>query len=113
MKDITIKNEKKFIIVRVDAKGEPNGILTHKVSRYGSSKAVSPFNLSNLSNAVQSSGSESLQSELEAFISKKKNYNYALLYHTQQISDIFLYNLVAFQILYQFFQILSSFFELI
>ena len=77
MKDITIKNEKKFIIVRVDAKGEPNGILTHKVSRYGSSKAVSPFNLSNLCNAVQSSGSESLQSELEAFISKKKNYNYS------------------------------------
>ena len=77
MKDITIKNEKKFIIVRIDDKGEPNGILTHKVSRYGSSKAVSPFNLSNLSNAVQSSGSESLQSELEAFISKKKNYNYS------------------------------------
>lgn len=76
MKDILTTEAKQFIVVKVDAKGEPEGVLTRRTSRYGSSIAVSPFNLENLAIAIKANSSELLNSELDHLIATRKTYQY-------------------------------------
>jgi len=76
MKNIITNEAKQFIIVKVDAKGEPEGVLTRRTSRYGSSIAVSPINLANISIAIRCNEINILQYELDNFLSDRKTYSY-------------------------------------
>ena len=76
MKSITTNEAKQFIIVKVDANGEPEGVLTRRASTYGASMAVSPFNLINLSVAVTRANTADLQLILDGFLMEKKTYKY-------------------------------------
>lgn len=77
MKDILTNEAKQFIIVKVDANGEPEGVLTRRTSTYGASEAISPFDLVNISIAVKSKEISSLQYVLDNFLRGKKTYKYA------------------------------------
>lgn len=76
MKNIITNEAKQFIVVKVDAKGEPEGVLTRRTSTYGASMAVSPFNLKNLSVAVTRANTADLQLILDEFLMEKKTYTY-------------------------------------
>lgn len=77
MKDILTQEAKQFIVVKVNAKGEPEGVLTRRTTRYGSSEAISPFDLGNISIAVKSNDISTLQYVLDNFLRGKKTYKYA------------------------------------
>lgn len=76
MKNIITNEEKQFIVVKVDANGEPEGVLTRRTSRYGSNIAVSAFSLGSLSIAIKSNDADLLQQELDRFLTNKKTYKY-------------------------------------
>ena len=77
MKNIITNEEKQFIVVKVDANGEPEGVLTRRTSRYGSNIAVSSFSLGSLSIAIKSNDANLLQQELDRFLTNKKTYKYS------------------------------------
>lgn len=77
MKDILTNEAKQFIIVKINSKGEPEGVLTRRTSTYGASEAISPFDLYNISIAVRSKEISTLQYTLDNFIRGKKTYKYA------------------------------------
>lgn len=77
MKNIITNEAKQFILVKVDANGEPEGLLTRRSSRYGSSTAVSPFSLESLAIAIKADEPEVLQYELDNFLRGKKTYRYS------------------------------------
>ena len=76
MKNILTNENKTYVIVKVNDKGEPEGVLTRKQSRYGSSIAVSSFDIYNLSNAIKCNETNILQHELDNFIASKQKYVY-------------------------------------
>ena len=76
MKNILTDESKEYVVVKINAQGEPEGILTHKVSRYGSSSMVSPFNIYNLSEAVRGT-IQTCQLALDQFIQNKVKYKYS------------------------------------
>lgn len=76
MKNIITNEAKQFIIVKVDANGEPEGVLTRRTSRYGSNTAVSPFSLDNLAIAITTANTVDLQNVLDRFLMEKKTYKY-------------------------------------
>ena len=76
MKNIITNEEKQFIVVKVDANGEPEGVLTRRTSRYGSNIAVSPFTLNNLSIAITAANTCDLQRALDGFLMDRKTYKY-------------------------------------
>lgn len=76
MKNIITNEEKQFIVVKVDANGEPEGVLTRRTSRYGSNIAVSPFTLNNLSIAITADNTCDLQQALDGFLMDRKTYKY-------------------------------------
>lgn len=76
MKNIITNEEKQFIVVKVDASGEPEGVLTRRTSRYGSNIAVSPFTLNNLSIAITADNTCDLQRVLDGFLMDRKTYKY-------------------------------------
>ena len=77
MKDILTNETKQFIIVKLNSKGEPEGVLTRRTTKYGSSEAISPFDLGNISIAVKSKEISILQYVLDNFLRGKKTYKYA------------------------------------
>ena len=77
MKNIITNEEKQFIVVKVDANGEPEGVLTRRTSRYGSNIAISSFSLGSLSIAIKSNNAGLLQQELDRFLTNKKTYKYS------------------------------------
>ena len=81
MKNIITNEEKQFIIVKVDANGEAEGVLTRRTSTYGASMAVSPFNLKNLSVAVTRANTFDLQLVLDGFLMDRKTYKYDDIYN--------------------------------
>ena len=76
MKNIITNEVKQFIIVKVDAQGEPEGVLTRRTSKYGSNTAVSPFTLNNLSIAITTANAADLQRVLDGFLMDRKTYKY-------------------------------------
>lgn len=76
MKSIITNEVKQFIVVKVDANGEPEGVLTRRTSRYGSNIAVSPFNLKNLSIAITAANTCDLQRVLDGFLMSRRTYKY-------------------------------------
>ena len=77
MKNIITNEAKQFILVKVDANGEPEGVLTRRASRYGSNTAVSPFSLESLATAIKTNEPELLQYELDNFLRSKRTYKYS------------------------------------
>lgn len=76
MKDILTNEVKRFVVVKVNSKGEYVGVLTRRTTKYGNAVAISPFTLENLSYAIKDDDASVLQVELDSFVLSKKTYTY-------------------------------------